>query len=300
MPNRADVQARQDAILRLERYWALANVLAAKAGGPSASGVRGVTYAEAQQKALERSGQRSTGSSFVLLSRQLQYGVVGIYGNVAHGLRLLDRKTLTLTSDFGETLGSAFLEETGAPKSLRAAVGDPERDVGLEVLRAWGEKANLTGESGPEEARILGILGDRVVRIDHTGSTSVPGLAAKPVIDITMVVPDSSDEAAYVPDLEAAGYKLVIREPEWFEHRVFKGPDTNINLHVFSPGCQEIDRMVGFRDWLRTHDDDRHLYERTKRELASQTWAYVQNYADAKTEVVEAIVARATLPPRVD
>ena len=144
------------------------------------------------------------------------------------------------------------------------------------------------------------ILGDRVVRIEHTGSTSVPGLAAKPIIDITMVVPDSSDEPAYVPDLEAAGYKLVIREPGWFEHRVFKGPDTNINLHVFSPGCQEIDRMVGFRDWLRTHDDDRELYERTKRELASQTWGYVQNYADAKTEVVEEIVARAGLPPRVD
>ena len=120
-----------------------------------------------------------------------------------------------------------------------------------------------------EDAGSWAILGDRVVRIDHTGSTSVPGLAAKPIIDITMVVPDSSDEPAYVPDLEAAGYKLVIREPEWFEHRVFKGPDTNINLHVFSPGCQEIDRMVGFRDWLRTHDDDRDLYERTKRELAS-------------------------------
>jgi GrpB-like predicted nucleotidyltransferase (UPF0157 family) len=151
-----------------------------------------------------------------------------------------------------------------------------------------------------EQTRIVAILGERVVRIDHTGSTSVPGLAAKPVIDITLVVPDSSDEPAYVPDLEEAGYRLVIREPDWFEHRVLKGPDTNINLHVFSPGCQEIDRMVGFRDWLRTHDDDRDLYERTKRDLASETWAYVQNYADAKTEVVEAIVARAHLPPRVD
>jgi GrpB-like predicted nucleotidyltransferase (UPF0157 family) len=133
-----------------------------------------------------------------------------------------------------------------------------------------------------EEARIRSILGDRVVRIEHTGSTSVPGLAAKPVIDITMVVPDSADEPAYVPDLEAAGYRLVIREPDWFEHRVFKGPDTNVNLHVFSPGCQEIERMVGFRDWLRSHPEDRELYEQTKRDLAAQTWAYVQNYADAK------------------
>jgi GrpB-like predicted nucleotidyltransferase (UPF0157 family) len=151
-----------------------------------------------------------------------------------------------------------------------------------------------------EEARIRSVLGDRVVEIHHTGSTSVPGLAAKPVIDITLVVPDSADEPAYVPDMEAAGYRLWIREPEWFEHRVFKGPDTNINLHVFSPGCQEIERMVGFRNWLRTHPEDRELYERTKRDLSTRTWAYVQNYADAKTGVVEEIAARAGLPPRVD
>jgi GrpB-like predicted nucleotidyltransferase (UPF0157 family) len=138
------------------------------------------------------------------------------------------------------------------------------------------------------------------MRLEHTGSTSVPGLAAKPVIDMTLVVHDSSDESAYVPQLEAVGYRLVIREPHWFEHRVYKGPDTNVNLHTFSPGCPEIDRMVGFRDWLRTHDDDRELYERTKRELATRTWQYVQHYADAKTAVVEAIIARAAATSRVD
>ena len=149
-----------------------------------------------------------------------------------------------------------------------------------------------------EEARIRGALGDRVLRIEHTGSTSVPGLAAKPIIDITMLVADVTDEPAYVPDLEAAGYVLRIREdePDWYDHRVFKGPDTNVNLHVFSDGCVEIERMVGFRDWLRTHDDDRELYERTKRELVTRDWEYVQNYADAKSEVVEEIVARAGLP----
>lgn len=151
-----------------------------------------------------------------------------------------------------------------------------------------------------EEARIRGALGDSVMRLEHTGSTSVPGLAAKPVIDMTLVVHDSSDESAYVPQLEAVGYRLVIREPHWFEHRVYKGPDTNVNLHTFSPGCPEIDRMVGFRDWLRTHDDDRELYERTKRELATRTWQYVQHYADAKTAVVEAIIARAAATSRVD
>lgn len=149
-----------------------------------------------------------------------------------------------------------------------------------------------------EEARIRSILGDRVDRIEHTGSTSVPGLAAKPIIDITMTVADVTDEAAFVDDLVAAGYRLVIRErePDWWDHCVLKGPDTNINLHVFSAGCIELDRMVGFRDWLRTHDDDRALYEATKRELIGRQWTYVQDYADHKTEVVEAIAARAGLP----
>ena len=89
---------------------------------------------------------------------------------------------------------------------------------------------------------------------------------------------------------------LRIREPDWFEHRLFKGPDTNTNIHTFSAGSPEIERMVAFRDWLRSNDDDRDLYERTKRDLASRDWQYVQHYADAKTEVVEAIMARALAP----
>jgi GrpB-like predicted nucleotidyltransferase (UPF0157 family) len=147
-----------------------------------------------------------------------------------------------------------------------------------------------------EEARIRGALADRVVRIEHTGSTSVPGLAAKPVIDITLAVRDSSAESDYVPALEAAGYVLRIREPDWHEHRMFRGPDTNMNLHVFSAGSIEVERMVGFRDWLRSHPEDRVLYETTKRELAARTWQHVQHYADAKTAVVETILARAGAP----
>ena len=151
-----------------------------------------------------------------------------------------------------------------------------------------------------EADRIRAALGDGVVRLEHTGSTSVPGLAAKPIIDITLLVRDSADEPAYVPALEAAGYVLRIREPHWHEHRVFKGPDTDVNLHVFTDGSVEFDRMVGFRDWLRAHPEDRDLYLRTKRELAARTWRHVQHYADAKTAVVEEIIARAGLPPRVD
>jgi GrpB-like predicted nucleotidyltransferase (UPF0157 family) len=145
-----------------------------------------------------------------------------------------------------------------------------------------------------EAARIRSILGPRVVRIEHAGSTSVPRLPAKPIIDIVLEVPDSSDEAAYVPDMEAAGYVLRIREPDWFEHRLFHGPDTNLNLHTFSARCSEVERMLTFRDWLRINAADRELYKRTKRELAANDWKYMQQYADAKTAVVEEILARAS------
>jgi GrpB-like predicted nucleotidyltransferase (UPF0157 family) len=151
-----------------------------------------------------------------------------------------------------------------------------------------------------EEDRIRGALGDTVVLLEHVGSTSVPGLAAKPRIDILLVVPDSADEAAYVPALEAVGYYLRVREPHWHEHRVLKGPDTDVNLHVFSPNSPEIDRMLSFRDWLRDNEEDRLVYERAKRELAQREWKYVQHYADAKTEVVEEIIARAQASRRDD
>jgi GrpB-like predicted nucleotidyltransferase (UPF0157 family) len=121
----------------------------------------------------------------------------------------------------------------------------------------------------------------------------VPGLAAKPRIDILLVVPQSADETAYVPALEAVGYVLRIREPDLDEHRMFKGPDTDINLHVYSLGCPEVDRLRLFRDWLRTHTGDCEQYERTKRDLARREWKYTQQYADAKTEVIEEILARA-------
>ena len=143
--------------------------------------------------------------------------------------------------------------------------------------------------------RIRTLLGCRALQIEHTGSTSVPGLAAKPIIDILLVVADSSDEPAYVPILERAGYSLRLREPNWHEHRMFKGPAADINLHVFSSGCSEINRILSFRDWLRSNEADRDLYERTKRDLAEKEWADVQDYADAKSAVIEEILARAAL-----
>lgn len=144
-----------------------------------------------------------------------------------------------------------------------------------------------------EAARIRSVLGDRILRLEHAGSTSVPGLPAKPIIDIVMELPDSSEEAACLADMEAAGYVLVIREPEWFEHRVFKGPETNVNLHVFTAGSVEVERMLRFRDRLRANPADRDLYAKTKRDLAARDWKYMQQYADAKTDIVHEIMARA-------
>lgn len=141
--------------------------------------------------------------------------------------------------------------------------------------------------------RVRRALGDKVLQLEHVGSTSVPGLSAKPVIDMVLAVADSADEPSYVPPLEEQGFVLRLREPDWFEHRMLKAPDIEANVHVFSEGCEEIGRMLTFRDWLREQEADRILYEKTKRALAARTWKYTQNYADAKSEVIQEILARA-------
>jgi GrpB-like predicted nucleotidyltransferase (UPF0157 family) len=191
-----------------------------------------------------------------------------------------------MTTDDAPSANGPLSEE-----QIRAATVGELRPLSAPILivdydPAWPQLFN------EEAARIRTALEDVALTIEHVGSTSVPGLAAKPKIDILLVVPDSADEARYVPSLEAAGFVLRIREPDWYEHRVFKGPGTDINLHVFSANCPEIERMLSFRDWLRNNADDRLLYERTKRHLALQEWEYMQNYADAKSAVVAEIIAR--------
>jgi GrpB-like predicted nucleotidyltransferase (UPF0157 family) len=143
-----------------------------------------------------------------------------------------------------------------------------------------------------EAQRIREALGERVRRLEHVGSTSVPGLPAKPRIDMLLVVDDSADEPGYVAALEQAGYVLRIREPDWHQHRMFNGPDTAVNLHVFSVGSPEVDRMLRFRDRLRSDPADRERYAAAKRALAARRWAHMQDYAGAKTDVVEEILTR--------
>ena len=143
-----------------------------------------------------------------------------------------------------------------------------------------------------EAEKIRAALGDRALAVEHVGSTSVPGLCAKPILDILLLTADAGREADYVPALTAAGYALRIREPDWFQHRMLRGTDPAVNLHVFSAGCPEAARMLAFRDWLRTCRADRDRYAAEKRRPAERQWAYVQDYADAKTAVVAEILER--------
>ncbi len=112
--------------------------------------------------------------------------------------------------------------------------------------------------------RVRSALEGRVLALDHVGSTAVPGLAAKPVIDIDLTVADSAEEAAWLPDLKRAGFELVIREPWWHEHRMLTTETPFCQLHVFGPTAPEPIRHVMFRDWLRTHPDELVLYQSTK------------------------------------
>ncbi len=136
-------------------------------------------------------------------------------------------------------------------------------------------------------------LGAVVLRIEHIGSTSVPGLAAKPIVDILVVLPDSADEASYLASLEAAGYVLRVREPEFHEHRMFRTRSLDVHVHIYSPESPEISRNLTFRDRLRRHPEERLLYEQTKRTLATEDWADMNEYADAKTPIIEQILAAA-------
>jgi GrpB-like predicted nucleotidyltransferase (UPF0157 family) len=119
-------------------------------------------------------------------------------------------------------------------------------------------------------ARIRETLGDRVLELNHVGSTSVPGLPAKPVIDVDLVVADPADEGAYLPDLQATGFVHTIREPWWHEHRLVKYADPVAYVHIFGPDCPEVVRHLMFHDWLVEHPEERELYADAKRRAATE------------------------------
>lgn len=145
--------------------------------------------------------------------------------------------------------------------------------------------------------RIVATLGDRALRVDHIGSTSVPGLTAKPVVDIDLSVVDPDDEADYVDDLVAAGYRLRVREPG---HRMLRTPARDVHLHVCAAGSRWERRHLLFRDWLRRDAADREAYVALKQHLATMRWPSMSAYADAKGPLIAEITERAEDWARAD
>jgi N-methylhydantoinase B/oxoprolinase/acetone carboxylase alpha subunit/GrpB-like predicted nucleotidyltransferase (UPF0157 family) len=171
----------------------------------------------------------------------------------------------------------------------------------VEGLRVFGERDGSTvrivdyDPSWPdrfeaERARIQSALGSVAKRIEHVGSTSVPGLGAKPVVDVMVAVDDPDDDASFVVPLTKAGYVLRVIEPE---HRMFRSPQRDVHVHLWRAGSEDERRHLVFRDWLRANADDRDRYESVKRELAARSWTDSNDYANAKNEIVADIMQRA-------
>lgn len=137
-------------------------------------------------------------------------------------------------------------------------------------------------------AAIKQALGATALQIEHVGSTAVPGLPAKPVIDIDLIVPDPALESAYIPALEALDYDLTVREPSWYQHRMLRHATPRMNLHVFGPDCPEHFRHLLFRDWLREHQDDRDRYAEIK-QLATQGVEDVAQYNRQKSDFIRSL-----------
>ena len=181
------------------------------------------------------------------------------------------------------------------PGSGWVGSGEPDQDP-ITIVEAdprWAQQFAL------EAARLESVLAGVAQRIEHVGSTSVPDLPAKPIIDIDVWVTDSSDEDRYVPALERLGYVLVLREPWWNEHRMLAlGGALRVHLHVFPATAPEPLRHLLFRDWLPRHHDDRDLYADAKRRLARATREQPADYNLAKNRIIDDIYTRVfSVPP---
>jgi GrpB-like predicted nucleotidyltransferase (UPF0157 family) len=179
----------------------------------------------------------------------------------------------------------------GTPEQMAAAlVGEPPATWQSIIIEdydpAWADRfaaaSSLLGEA----------LSGLILAIEHVGSTSVPGLPAKPIIDIDLLIGDTADESRYLPALEELGYRLVLREPWWYGHRMLVSPAEDVHLHVWPSGAPEPVRHRLFRDWLRAHPADRDLYAATKRRLARDTVHRPGDYSLAKNDVIDDIYVR--------
>jgi GrpB-like predicted nucleotidyltransferase (UPF0157 family) len=164
-------------------------------------------------------------------------------------------------------------------------IGGPEkREIVIEEYDpAWTARFEQAG------AALREALPD-ARRIEHFGSTAVPGLGAKGIIDVLVTVDDADAEHSYAPALESAGFAIRLRQPG---HRMFRTAEQDVHVHVFTEGSDAARIRLLFRDWLRHDAEDRRLYEETKRELARRNWEATNDYSTAKGEVVAEILGRA-------
>lgn len=184
-------------------------------------------------------------------------------------------------------------DDPGLERLRAVTVGEIEQReiVVVEDDPAWHDRF------AAEKRRIVDQLGARARSVEHVGSTAVCDLAAKPIVDILLIVDDPADEPAYVPALDRIGYHLRIREPNVYEHRMLRTGDRAVHLHVFGPRAPEVERMLLLRDMLRADAHARRRYEQTKRRLATRRWSTMQHYADAKTGVIEELLQLARSDP---
>jgi GrpB-like predicted nucleotidyltransferase (UPF0157 family) len=161
--------------------------------------------------------------------------------------------------------------------------GNERRDIVLvDYDRSWPSRFQ------DEWAKITTALGTEAIRIEHIGSTAVPGLAAKPIIDVLVTVADTQDEPRYLPALQRAGYVLRVREPG---HRMVRTPELDVHVHIWSDSDPAVTAHLAFRNRLRSSTADRDLYWATKRRLSQQDWPTMDHYANAKTDVILQILS---------
>ncbi|KAH8689391.1 grpb/dephospho-CoA kinase [Talaromyces proteolyticus] len=177
------------------------------------------------------------------------------------------------------------------PSRLQVIATRPKKTVEIvEYDEEWPARFNIIYKM------ISKALGDRALSIRHVGSTSVPGLPAKAVIDVDVVVLDPRAEENYVPYLEAAGFQFLHREPAWHEHRFFGLKEPYANIHVFGQDSVEVVRHQIFREWLLNNAEDRDEYARIKRQAAQETREAgegVMEYNERKQEEIRRILHRA-------
>jgi GrpB-like predicted nucleotidyltransferase (UPF0157 family) len=201
----------------------------------------------------------------------------------------------------GSTGSAACAPRSGRPPGADPAPGEqatPEPAVGIFVgglekqpVVLVDHRPEWAARFAAERVRIQAALGAVAVRVEHIGSTAVPGLAAKPIVDIQVAVPDVADEPSFVGALHAAGYLTRVRESG--EHWMFRTAAKDVHVHVCAAGGDWEYKHLLFRDWLRHDPADRAAYEAVKRRLAAQDWPSMQHYAEAKSQVVHEIIARA-------